>query len=332
MKRLYDICVAPLRTELMMAAIELNVFDVLSEWKTVSTVLDVLHTDPANTELFLDALCMIDLLEKENGRYRNTPDVDQFLASDSPQYQGRLFQSMKRECIVPMRETVTLVRKGANPDVFGGNMANEQLWAQSTRNHSSWILGGSGQQAVDIISKLPEFGSFRKMLDMGCGSGLFCIHFVEAHPEMNGVVFDQPAVAKVAQEFVDKYNLQRRITSVGGNYITDDIGSSYDFIWVCATLNFAVEKLDAVLKKCLDALNPGGVLACFQDGMTHEMTKPDMMLGHVIHSLTMGSGMYFQQGQIAEAMIRSGFRSVRSRTVKTPLGDMELDIARKAHV
>jgi hypothetical protein len=39
--------------------------------------------------------------------------------------------------------------------------------------------------------------------------------------------------------------------------------------------------------------------------------------------------IFFTQGEICRAMLRSGFRSVRSQTVETPWGEMDLDIARK---
>ena len=40
-------------------------------------------------------------------------------------------------------------------------------------------------------------------------------------------------------------------------------------------------------------------------------------------------GVRFDQGVIAEAMLKNGFRQVRSRTITTPMGPMDLDIALK---
>lgn len=55
-----------------------------------------------------------------------------------------------------------------------------------------------------------------------------------------------------------------------------------------------------------------------------------MFLGHLGTALSTGQAFYFDQGEIAASMLRCGVRSVRSRTVTTPMGDMDLDIARKA--
>jgi hypothetical protein len=84
-----------------------------------------------------------------------------------------------------------------------------------------------------------------------------------------------------------------------------------------------------MISKIFHALNPGGIFISFQDGMTHEMTQPDTMLGHLGDAMRMGGNFSFKQGEICEAMLRCGFKSVRSHTIMTPMGEMDLDIARK---
>jgi hypothetical protein len=43
----------------------------------------------------------------------------------------------------------------------------------------------------------------------------------------------------------------------------------------------------------------------------------------------MGQDIGIDQGYVADSMIRVGFKTVHSRNVDTPMGFMELDIARK---
>jgi hypothetical protein len=40
-------------------------------------------------------------------------------------------------------------------------------------------------------------------------------------------------------------------------------------------------------------------------------------------------GIFDELGEIADAMLRCGFRSVRSCTIQAPMGEMDLDIACK---
>jgi hypothetical protein len=43
----------------------------------------------------------------------------------------------------------------------------------------------------------------------------------------------------------------------------------------------------------------------------------------------MGMDFAIEQGAIAETMLRAGFKSVRSFTKHSEIGDMDIDIARK---
>jgi cyclopropane fatty-acyl-phospholipid synthase-like methyltransferase len=180
-----------------------------------------------------------------------------------------------------------------------------------------------------IVSGLAEFSGFRKMLDLGGGHGMFALYFVQAHSSMTGVVFDRPAVVSVAERFIREWDMQERVSVRPGDYLTGDIGEGYDFIWACSTLNFARHDLDPLIRKIFDGLNPGGIFISFQDGMTHEQTRPDTMLGHLGYAMGTDRDILFIQGEICRAMLRIGFRSVRFQTVETPWGEMDLDIARK---
>jgi hypothetical protein len=63
--------------------------------------------------------------------------------------------------------------------------------------------------------------------------------------------------------------------------------------------------------------------------MTDEHTKPGTMLGHLADQLITGVDFSLEQGAVAESALRCGFRWVQSRTIDTPMGPMDMDVARK---
>jgi hypothetical protein len=83
------------------------------------------------------------------------------------------------------------------------------------------------------------------------------------------------------------------------------------------------------MKKIYDALNPGGVFISFCEGLTHERTKTDFVVISMMSIALMGQDMCFDQGEIADSMLRVGFKSVRSRTLDAPWDAADLDIGRK---
>ena len=56
----------------------------------------------------------------------------------------------------------------------------------------------------------------------------------------------------------------------------------------------------------------------------------DAMVLSMMHLALTGQDMRFDQGEIADSMLRVRFRSVRSRTLDTDWGPMDPDVGRKA--
>lgn len=328
-KSFYDMVMEPIRSRLLMTGIELGIFDEMKEFRSAPDIAASMRTHPENTERFLNALTTIGLVEKRNGIYRNRPESGAFLAGNSPAYLGSFFQMVHRMCVDTLEDLDALIKDGPIPKIHEEDFASEDLWVKAAQANAGWVTGGVGQEIAHIVSALPEFTGFRKMLDLGGGHGMFALYFVQAHSTMTGVVFDRPAVVPVAERFIREWDMRERVSVMAGDYLTGDIGEGYDFIWACSTLNFARHDLDKVISKIFEALNPGGIFISFQDGMTHEQTRPDIMLGHLGYAMKMGLDIYFIQGEICRAMLRSGFRSVRSQIVETSVGEMDLDIARK---
>ena len=117
---------------------------------------------------------------------------------------------------------------------------------------------------------------------------------------------------------------------MSGDYTCDPIGEGYNLILVSATLNFVKDDQDSYLTKIFGALNPGGVLVTLSSGLTHERTKPELMVTGWLSMMLTGKDMDFDQEVIADSMQRAGFMSVRSHILEMPMGPINPDIGRKA--
>lgn len=321
---LFRILLESMKSKLLLTAIELKVFNQLTKPRSAEAVAEALGTHPENTKLFLNGLAACDLVRKKKGLYQNRPDVQTFLVEGSPIYVGEglaLFAKIH----FANDNLLNLVKEGSS--TLPG-MGSEDM-AENLKISANMARAGSAQQRAKIVSELPEFPSFRKMLDLGGGTGLNCIGIVSAHPSMKGVIFDRPAILNVAKTFIKEYEMEDRIEVLEGNYLQDPIGEGYDLIWASETLSFARHDIDSVMKKIYNALNPGGVFINLSEGLTEERTKPEAMVLIMMPMTMMGRDIALDQGEIADAMLRAGFKSVRSRTLDTCWGPMELDIGRK---
>ncbi len=325
---LYEMIIAPLRSKLLLAGIELKVFNQLSAPGSAEAVAQAIGAHAENTRLLLDGLAACDLVLKKNGLYRNTPLAQTFLVESSPTYLGRMLAASAQLSLRGLDDLSRLVQEGPPSLPPETDTGSGDGGAHSLDTMVGYERAGAAQQAVEIVSALPEFPSFRKMLDLGGGPGLIGMAIVAAHPSIRGVIFDLPSVVTVTETFIKEYGMEDRMEVLGGDYNHHPIGEGYDLIWASATLYFA-QNMDAVIKKIYEALNPGGVFVSFSDGLTHERTKPEIMVLSWLPTALMGQDMGFDQGFIADSMLRVGFKSVRSRPLDTPIGPMDLDIGRK---
>ena len=321
--------IGPIKSKLLLAGIELKVFNQLNEPMSADVVAEAIGSHPENTGLFLDGLTACDLFEKKKGLYQNTPVTQAFLVEESSTYLGLVFADQFQMNHPVLNDLPKLVKEGPPPTLPEADMNSEEMCMKFTAAHASCERAGIAQQVAKVVSGLPEFPSFRKMLDLGGGPGLIGIATVATHPSMKGIIFDRPSIVKVAETFIREYGMKGRVEVLGGDYFQDSIGEGYDLVLASDNLYYDKDETDAIVKKIFDALNPSGVFISFHGGLTHEQTKPDMMVLGMILDKLMGQGMMVDQGFIADSMLRVGFKSVRSRTLGPDWGPMDLNIGRK---
>ncbi len=327
-KELYDLLNAALKARIMLTGLELGIFEHLAEPLSAAAVADKMGMHSLNTARFLDALAVIGLVRKEQGRYSNTTQAAKFLSRTSPTFAGDLLSLSHMMTVSRFDRVLDLIRNGPSAGAEE-DLGAAEFWAQWTKAGAQWVLGRMGQTIAGIVSGLPGFDGFERMVDLGGGHGMFTLYLLQAHPTLKGAVLDRPPVLDEALEFSRKYGLEDRFTALPGDYINGDIGADYDLVFASATLNFAKDRLEEVIAKIYRALKPGGYFISFQEGMIDERTRPETMLGHLLDSLGSERDFMFDQGEIAETMLRTGFKQVRSRTFETHMGPMDLDIARK---
>ncbi len=238
--------IAPIRSKLLLTGIELKVFDVLSEPKSHKDVAEAIGTHPRNTRLFLDGLAAMDLLQKKDGLYRNSPVAQAFLVEDSPTYLGRLLIFMKADDQV-LQNLSKLVKEGPPPPPEKPPFSEEAL-AKGVVMMAEVERAGYAQMATKTVLELPEFPSFRKMLDLGGGPGLIGMSIVAAHPSMKGVIFDLPPVIQKTKAYIKEYGMEDRMEVLGGNLNRGSFGEGYDLVWASGVFQFAADN-DSVVKK-----------------------------------------------------------------------------------
>ncbi|MGD9123488.1 MAG: methyltransferase [Desulfarculaceae bacterium] len=313
-------------SRLMMTAIAMKVFDHLEQPRSSSEIAQILASDPGNTELMLDALCACDLISKKNGVYQNSQKTSDFLVSGKPAYLGEWFQQADEASQPFLASLEDKVRFGPGDAPEEENMNSEAYCEHYTASHAASSLGGIAFRIAEQIAGLPAFSDCRTMLDLGGGPAINAMAVAQENLQLRVTVFDRPSIARLAQNYIQSYGFQDRVTAVGGDYLKDSLGQGYDLIMITDSLYYEDQEIDPVLQKCRDALNPGGRLAAIHAVLTHERTRPMHLVLDLLNETMSGQARLPEKGFLVRALERCGFKDITSKMVNIGGTQVEMNL------
>jgi len=154
------------------------------------------------------------------------------------------------------------------------------------------------------------------ILDLGGGSGAYCIAAVQRYPHLKAIVLDFPAVCNVAQEFIVQWGMQDRISTHPGDFTTDAFPSGADVMLMASNLPQYDERvLERVFERAYEALSPGGEFHVVGETLDDDKRGP---LGPALwgmHEALFGSaGRAHSEAEVKGYLETAGFVEVRLRS------------------
>ncbi len=326
-QQLAQLSFLPVYSRLIRGAMELDVFSHLTEPVAAQTLAREMNWDPPNTKTLLDSLFSLGFVEKKDERYVNTEEAQRYLVSGSPEYAAGFLMMYMQEGAAPM-DVAALVRSG--PDPAAEEQVGQSLdFTQFGDAFRAAQRGCRQEEILRIVRALPENGRIRRILDIGCNTGLLGLAVLGDAPDRSGVLFDMPQLCPLIDESIRQSGLSGRAKSLGGNFLKDPLGKDYDLILAVSVMLFAKGDLAGFLKKLYDALSPGGVVVCVGEGIREDFSAPwDMILGFLSYWFQ-GVDLAIRSGEIEAAAKEAGFSGTESRTELLCSGTQDIVILRK---
>jgi (2Fe-2S) ferredoxin/SAM-dependent methyltransferase len=287
-----------------LTAVELDLFTAVGKGAGAREVAAKLNTNPRATEMLLNAVASLGLLEKRNGIFFNTPTTARFLVEGSPDYSR--FAVMHFVHLWPRWSTLTeCVREGKA-------MHTRERDDPFNRAFISAMDRIAKAQAPPTVAVIPADGA-KRMLDLGGGSGAYSIAMAQAHPQLQVDVFDLPGVVPMTQEYIRQAGLQERVHTRVGNLLSDDFGENYDLILLSAiSHSFTPDQNRDFFRRAYAALAPGGRFIVREFILEPDKTSPRWA---ALFSLNMlvgtDGGASYSEAEYEEWLRDSGFNEVR---------------------
>jgi O-methyltransferase domain/Dimerisation domain len=215
---------------------------------------------------FFDALVALGMLERHDGRYRNTPATELFLDRARPTYVGGLLE-MSSERSYSVWGSLTEGLRSGRPqnEVKGGADAFAAIYAdpRRLRGFVRAMTGVSAGAAQALVSAFPWEGR-RTVVDVGCAEGCVPVRLALAHPHLRGGGFDLPAVGPFFDDYVAAAGLGDRLCFHPGDFLTDGLPSAEVLIMGHILQDWSLAEKRLLLRRAHAALPEGGALIVYE--------------------------------------------------------------------
>jgi hypothetical protein len=211
-----------------------------------------LDLDPLATGKIMRALCAQGLLEAEGDRYQVAGSLRSFFRPGVDDFTPFL------EHLHNMYE-----RWGENLDPW----LRGEAWKAAARSPEETARFGAAMRAMGTqiarrVAGNIDLDGVRTMLDVGGGWGQYSRAVCEVTPDVRATVLDIPQVAEAASASVAGTELEGRLTWIGGDYLTTDLGTDYDLVLLANILHQELAPDAAELvRRAAAAATPGGRVA-----------------------------------------------------------------------
>ena len=218
------------------------------------------------TVVLTAALCGMGLLRYDEGRLHLTDLAREHLLPggdfDVGDYVGLAAGSPG---VLAMVERL---RTNRPADVEGGGKAFiyragvvSAMESEASARHFTLALSGRAKNVAPHLAARVPLPAARLLLDVGGGTGLYSVAFLQANPSLRAVVLDRPEVLKVAAEMAEAYGVADRLECRPSDMFTDPLPPGADTVLLSNVLHdWDVPECRQLVRRAADALQPGGRL------------------------------------------------------------------------
>jgi 3-hydroxy-5-methyl-1-naphthoate 3-O-methyltransferase len=261
------------------AAHELDVFTRLSSGggMTIEEMAAEYGIEKRPSEMLLTGCAALGLLDKDRGRYVNTPLAEEYLVKGKPYYFGGFVEMLDKRLYPGWGKLVEAIH--TNRPTTWDPATQKSLFEAEDPAMLDLFWGAMHSLSTFTARALGEaidFSSYDRLLDVGGGSGAYDIELCKRYPQLRATVYDLPFVSEIAARNIAEAGLSERIQTVGRDFFADSgFPEGHDVILLSMILHdWNEEHNGEILQKCYEALQSGGGIVISELLVNDEKTGP----------------------------------------------------------
>jgi predicted O-methyltransferase YrrM len=162
------------------------------------------------------------------------------------------------------------------------------------------------------LGEAVDLGHFRRLLDIGGGSGAYDIELCKQYEALRGTVFDLPHVAAIAAGKIAEAGLTDRIETVGGNFFEQLPGDHDAHLLSMILHDWDEAKNRALLRRSFEALPSGGAVVISELLVNDEKTGPAPAALMSLNMLIETEGRNYTPAEYSAWLEEAGFRHIET--------------------
>lgn len=300
----------------LLSAVEIGLFTELAKAPADATSLaQRLGLHPRSAHDFFDALVALNMLEREQGVYRNTPASDLFLDRAKPSYIGGILEMANARLYRFWGELTTALRSGEpqNESKGPGGDLFASLYADPDRLKSflSAMSGISAAPAEAIATNFP-WSNYRSFVDVGCAQGMVPVILARRHAHLSGYGFDLPEVQPIFEEFVHRSGVSDRVRFRAGSFFQDALPQADVIIMGHILHDWDLGQKRALIAGAYQALPARGAFIAYDEMIDDERRTNAFGLLMSLNMLIETTGGFDYTGADCQSWLRdAGFSETR---------------------
>jgi len=178
---------------------------------------------------------------------------------------------------------------------------------ETTARHFTLALCGRAKNVAPVLGERVSMNGVKTLLDVGGGTGIYSIAFLERNPNLSAIVFDRPEVLKVAAEMAREYGVEDRLECRPGDMFTDDLPDDCDAVLLSNILHdWDVPECQQLVKRCAAVLPAGGQVMIHDVFLNDELDGPLPIALYSAALFTLTEGRAYSVAEYSDWLSQAG--------------------------
>jgi O-methyltransferase domain/Dimerisation domain len=303
---------------IVQTAVELGIFAALeASPSSAAAIATSRKLNPQATELLLNALTSLQLLNKHSETFSLADISKRFLLLSSANYVGDMirFESSLWHCWEKLPEAICSGKPARPANMYQDDSNETAIFI----NAMDSLVKARGD--AEIIANTLNWDEVGELLDVGSGPATYPIALCQKFGHLHATIFDLPATLNLTRRFVRQAGIEDRVHLIAGDYRKDTIPGNYDVIFLSNIIHGeGYAKNESLIRKLTNNLKLSGRMVIKDHILDDSRANPAVgAIFSLLMLLTTDGGRCYSFSEIESWMKQSGLSRVEQINLPLPL-------------